>query len=168
MLLSIFAVLLLAASAAGSGCPSTCRFRLCDRTASFHGGRADTARTSAICLSGTHVGVVNTGEARVNGQPISRWSPPGLLQPFAAQFVKAYSLLNAAGSGVGTQRPQQNQAAFAVGRCFRLPIIDWEALGGNGSVVANVRGSDPEVDCVALRLLAPKCPIRMPGEKATC
>lgn len=141
MILALASVVVRAQS---PGCPTpgrNCLFRLVN---------------NALVKDGVIVGHVDSsGEARVfNGiryVPISRWSPPGLLQKFSPSFIKVFQLVGTPRSTVGFETPQQNQLDFLDGLCFFLPLETYQVLDANGNVIDNVRGG--RSDCIASRIV---------------
>lgn len=158
---SLVLALFLSSVALSEACRSKCRFRFCDGSSSFKVGRNDVALTGPICLkSRVRVGIVNTGEARIlhpRTLPISHWYPKGLKQRFSPSFFKAYNVRVyfhgrwVLRSGVGHEKPQQNQALFLNKKCWALPITAYQVLDNRGYVIDNKHPRNPLVDCIAFR-----------------
>jgi hypothetical protein len=150
-----------APAAAAAECFSSCAFTFCPYQASITPGTPDRPLSGAICSRDPTVivgHVDETGEALLvtpaGTVPISQYAPAGLRQRFTPSFWKAFGLPVQPGStdlsGVGHETPQQNQAAFLAGRCFVLPLREYQVLNrAGGSVIANVRPNQPLVQCVA-------------------
>jgi hypothetical protein len=166
-----------AASAAAAECFSSCAFTFCPYQASITPGTPDRPLSGAICSRDPTVivgHVDETGEALLAATagtvPISQYAPAGLRQRFPPSFWKAYGLPVQPGgtdlSGVGHETPQQNQADFLAGSCFVLPLREYQVLNRvGGSVIANVRTSQPLVQCVAFSVGASN-PAALPANAA--
>jgi hypothetical protein len=183
----LFAVAALVAAASGSvsrqaappasGCFTSCAFTFCPYQASITPGTPDRPLSGAICSRDPTVVVGHvdeTGEALLatpaGTVPISQYAPAGLRQRFPPSFWKAYGLPVQPGgtdlSGVGHETPQQNQADFLAGSCFVLPLREYQVLNRvGGSVIANVRTSQPLVQCVAFSVGASN-PAALPANAA--
>lgn len=142
-------------------CAQTCRFTLCRPSVVSLGLPFDKAQTSAICLKGRRVGIVNSGEALVRTADdtftrISLVRPVGLKQAYAPHFFKTFNVRGGS-SGVGHETPQQNQAFFLNGRCVALPVQEYQVIrtvGKKTVVVKNVHLSrkKPLRNCVSFRV----------------
>ena len=151
--------------ATASPCYTHCRFRFCYHKTVFRVGRIiERPFTGAICKKdGTRIGVVGeTGEAWVLGLhkfvPISKWRPSGLKQRFSPSFFKSYARLRrskygyfSSVSGVGHEKPQQNQLKFLNNKCFVLPIKAYQIIEGAKKVIVNRHRDHPFRDCVSFR-----------------
>lgn len=144
-------------------CAQSCRFTLCRRSVVSMGLPYDRAQTSAICLRGRRVGIVNSGEALVRTRKsfvrISKVSPRGLKQSYTPHFFKTFAINKERFSGIGHETPQQNQAGFLNNRCIALPVQEYQVLGkmGNRTVVVDNKKLSrkfPLKNCVSFRVKA--------------
>lgn len=162
--LCLLALFLVQAAVAMPGryrqCAKSCRFRLCRPSRVSLGKPIDKAQTSAICLRGRRVGIVNSGEALVRTRksyvPVSKISPRGLKQNYSPSFFKTFALDMGRGnsSGIGHETPQQNQDRFLNNRCVALPVNEYQVIRGRGNrtvVVDNKRTNrkKPLRNCVS-------------------
>lgn len=162
----------LAQSLPGQGFPRcfpACKFDFCG-SQFFSGLRpgdgrllltaTDQAFAGPICREGERVGLVaNTGPVFVDrslapgGGDVLPLSEVGF--GFSPTFFKSVPLFNGSPvSGIGHEAFQSsNQTEFVMGRCFGVPIGNYQVLGANDQVVDNKQGGDPMVDCLAFRPL---------------
>lgn len=145
-----------------ASCYSKCRFVFCNRRSSFKVGvQTRYPFTGRICLPGTNLGHIDsTGEAYnvdYYPVPISKYYPYGLKQKFSPSFFKSLRIRgHFAGrkidfSGVGHEKPQNNQGDFLNQKCWALPVTAYQVLDNNGYVIANKHPRRPLVDCVAFK-----------------
>lgn len=126
-------------SATAVGCAPKCQFSLCEPSMVSLRKPSDVAQTSAICLKGQRLGIVNSGEAYIRRDrsrytPISKVRRAGLKQAYSPHFFKTFVIRNMT-SGVGHETPQQNQSKFLNETCIALPLQEYQTIQQVGKKV---------------------------------
>jgi len=137
------------------GCGASCAFYFCGKPGTtYELDLPDSPITGPICRDGVLIGHVDSaGEALVDGvTPISQWTPTGLLQKFPSSFFKPYGIytFDYEVSGIGHETPQRNQADFIPGHCYELPLVSYQVLNADYTVLNNF-GGNPS-DCISFSL----------------
>ncbi len=135
---------------------------------------ADMSFTGELCdkkaPNGWMLSRVNSGEAliRRHGRliPISQWAPNGLTQKFSKHFFKTApekmmmfedTSTTSKGSwkvmpmsGIQHEVMQGNQGDYVLGKCFVLPLNNWQYVNKDKIVQTNINdGADRYIDCVS-------------------
>lgn len=119
-----------------AACPSTeCKVSFCsDDSPSFLPvGVPDKPLSGALCMGSERLYSASTGEAMVNGLPISELSIES--QSFSSSFIKAYSKEKGK-VALGHETPQGGQLAYLESLdnvCIELPIAQYSTSSGKGT-----------------------------------
>ena len=152
-------------------CYGECRFRFCNDVVRFHIPHRRNFRprtrlfTGRICSKYSDIigKVEKTGEAFVMDYHylrgfsfirISEWGPRGLTDKFSRTFFKSMDIwtprANAFYSGLGREKPTNNQLDILQNRCIIVPIRRYEELNRYGHRIHYFSPSGmPLRDCIS-------------------
>lgn len=161
MRLSAVVLSLAILTGAAASCYNPCTFKFCTYKAAIFtiGSEPDNPFSSILCMHKTPL--LRLGKVHRFGEPllvddkpvpISKWQPNGLQQRFDPNFFIPFSFANTPYSGVAHITVQRGQLPFLNNTCWALPVVAYNTIDANDTVVDNISDvSRPLVDCAALK-----------------